>query len=321
MKGEDEMPYKIEDVVPEIIRLLESIGATNIKRIDDDIVGKHVRNRIVEAEVGDEEIAIISFPIVLRKQAKGKPIREQRYIDINSSAWGEIVAYWKYACIHQKKCFLIALRHIDNEIGEYIFSVEGDLSLLSGRSIYIHSNQLADMRNDLDINVYDVNEERACKLCIFKSDSLENYILNYENHISSSFLRETINTAIYDFIINDENTSIVERTTASEGKRIEYYTAKYERSKANRDKAVSLHGTKCFGCGFDFEKSYGKRGKGYIEIHHIKPLYELETEVTIDPKTDLVPVCSNCHRMIHRKKGDVLTMEDLKQLVKDNIEN
>ena len=315
------MAYKIEDVVPEIIRLLVSIGAHNVQNLDNDKFGKRVRNRIVEAIIGNEEISIISFPIVLRNQVNGKPIRDQRYIDINSSAWKEIVDYWKYACVHQKKCFLIALRHIDNEIGEYIFSIEGDLSLLSGRSIYIHSNQLEDIKNDLDINVYDVNEERACKLCVFKVDSLKDYILNYENHISSKFLRETINTAIYDFIINDENTSIVERSTVSEGKRIEYYTSKYERSKANRDKAVSIHGTKCFGCGFDFEKSYGKRGKGYIEIHHIKPLYEFETEVIIDPKTDLVPVCSNCHRMIHRKKGDVLTMEDLKQLVTDNMED
>lgn len=57
----------------------------------------------------------------------------------------------------------------------------------------------------------------------------------------------------------------------------------------------------CEVCGFDFSKFYGERGKGFIECHHTKPLSELrpndKTRVS-----DLALVCSNCHRMIHRKK-------------------
>jgi len=48
-------------------------------------------------------------------------------------------------------------------------------------------------------------------------------------------------------------------------------------------------------CGFDFEKTYGERDIGYIEIHHLKPLYNLDVEVIINPKEDSVPVCANCH--------------------------
>lgn len=54
-------------------------------------------------------------------------------------------------------------------------------------------------------------------------------------------------------------------------------------------------------CGFDF-KRYGACGKNFIEVHHVKPLYDLEKEEIIDPKTDLVCLCSNCHRIIHRKR-------------------
>lgn len=57
----------------------------------------------------------------------------------------------------------------------------------------------------------------------------------------------------------------------------------------------------CEVCGFDFEARYGEMGEGYIECHHIKPIsqYTEEDTTTID---DLVLVCSNCHRMLHRKR-------------------
>jgi 5-methylcytosine-specific restriction protein A len=72
----------------------------------------------------------------------------------------------------------------------------------------------------------------------------------------------------------------------------------------------------CQGCGFDFEERYGIRGKDYIECHHIKPVSEL----AIGEKTklvDLVLLCSNCHRIIHRKKP-WLSIDELKQLIADN---
>jgi 5-methylcytosine-specific restriction protein A len=94
------------------------------------------------------------------------------------------------------------------------------------------------------------------------------------------------------------------------------YSKKYERNPKNRLAAIIIHGCKCACCGFDFEKFYGERGAGFIEIHHNKPLYSLEEEIVINPKEDLIPVCSNCHRMIHRKKDDVLSVEEVKEIVK-----
>lgn len=55
----------------------------------------------------------------------------------------------------------------------------------------------------------------------------------------------------------------------------------------------------CEVCGCNFEERYGERGKGFIECHHVEPLHESgERPRTID---DLALLCSNCHRMIHRK--------------------
>ncbi|PGQ44865.1 HNH endonuclease, partial [Bacillus thuringiensis] len=76
---------------------------------------------------------------------------------------------------------------------------------------------------------------------------------------------------------------------------------KYERNIKNRKKAIEIHGLNCYACGFNFEEIYGERGKDFIEIHHIKPLSTLEEAIVIDPETDLVPLCANCHRMVHRR--------------------
>ena len=110
-------------------------------------------------------------------------------------------------------------------------------------------------------------------------------------------------------------TKIIE--PSSEGRRIVTYTTKYERSKKNREAAIRAHGTKCMVCGFDFEKVYGKLGKGFIEVHHVKPLYENEEETIPDPVTDLVCLCPNCHRMIHRPKNRVLTVEELREIISE----
>ncbi len=103
----------------------------------------------------------------------------------------------------------------------------------------------------------------------------------------------------------------------TEGGRKVYYTSKYERKAKCRQQAIQIHGCKCSICGFDFKKVYGSLGEGYIEIHHKKPLYSLDDEVEVNPKTDLAPVCSNCHRMLHRRRDRIISIDELKNLVGD----
>lgn len=101
----------------------------------------------------------------------------------------------------------------------------------------------------------------------------------------------------------------------AEGNRIEFFTTRYERNLKYREAAIKIHGTQCQICGFDFEKMYGYIGKNYIEVHHKKPLFSLEEEMIPNLETDMITVCSNCHRMIHRKKNDIITPEKLKKII------
>lgn len=69
----------------------------------------------------------------------------------------------------------------------------------------------------------------------------------------------------------------------------------------------------CEVCDFDFQRTYGSRGNGFIECHHNIPLHE-EESIRITRPSDLSLLCSNCHRMIHRKK-QWLTIEELRSLI------
>ena len=57
------------------------------------------------------------------------------------------------------------------------------------------------------------------------------------------------------------------------------------------------------------------KGQDYIEVHHRVPVSSMGGAYRVDPVTDLVPVCGNCHAMMHRKNPP-LSVEELKaQLV------
>ena len=101
-----------------------------------------------------------------------------------------------------------------------------------------------------------------------------------------------------------------------EGKKLERFSNYYERNPQLRSRSIEIHGTTYKACGFDFEKKYGRRGKGFIEVHHLRPVSELKGETKINPATDMTVVCPNCHRMIHRDKNKILSLEDLKALIR-----
>jgi len=112
-----------------------------------------------------------------------------------------------------------------------------------------------------------------------------------------------------------EADEIEEKGPSKEGAIKEYYGKRYERDPANRMRAIEIHGLSCNVCGFNFEETYGERGKDYIEVHHVKPISSFEgNEQDIDPNIDLITLCSNCHRMVHRKLNNVLSISVIKKI-------
>lgn len=115
---------------------------------------------------------------------------------------------------------------------------------------------------------------------------------------------------IDDALAPDENEALGE----SEGQVKQVTINTYERSRKNRAACLKVHGYACSVCSIDFGTIYGSRGHEFIHVHHVKPLSEIKKEYKIDPKKDLVPLCPNCHSMIHRYK-DTLSVNELKEMV------
>ena len=70
----------------------------------------------------------------------------------------------------------------------------------------------------------------------------------------------------------------------------------------------------CEICEFDFEDKYGELGKGFIEGHHTIAVSEMDIDHKTKPE-DIALLCSNCHKMVHKKRP-WLSMRDLKKILK-----
>ena len=88
----------------------------------------------------------------------------------------------------------------------------------------------------------------------------------------------------------------------------------YERSSEARANCLKHYGYDCQVCGFSFENFYGDVGNNYIHVHHVKPLSDIKQNYKVDSVNDLIPVCPNCHSMLH-KKTPPFTIMELKALI------
>lgn len=136
--------------------------------------------------------------------------------------------------------------------------------------------------------------------------------VDYEDIIAILSGREVSETKCTEDILSE---TTLDFRTEWEGRRAVVYTTRYERSPILRKRAIQIHGTTCMACNFNFYEFYGVRGKDYIEVHHLIPLSTLDEEFEINPVTDMAVVCSNCHRMIHRERNNILSIAELKQII------
>lgn len=65
----------------------------------------------------------------------------------------------------------------------------------------------------------------------------------------------------------------------------------------------------------NFYNVYGEIGYHFIEVHHTTPVSMMGPDYHLDVDRDLVPLCPNCHAMVH-KRNPPFTVEELKKLMK-----
>jgi len=135
-----------------------------------------------------------------------------------------------------------------------------------------------------------------------KDENLLNYIETYfTDNYQIDFFPETVKEDEIEY----------------EGAKKSVIVNKYERSSKARENAVNFHGLNCKICDLNFKEMYGEIGENFIHIHHLIPINEIGKNYKIDYKNDLIPVCPNCHAMLHRKlNGKEPTLEELKRMIK-----
>ena len=164
--------------------------------------------------------------------------------------------------------------------------------------------------NELALNYNDIIQNNTPEFKVLKSFNLnkQEYIEMCKNisHVLKNF--QKLNLNLHE--INYE---------AEEGKILTALHHYKERdAKIIEAKKISIlakyNKLNCEACDFNFKEFYGQRGDDYIECHHLFPV----SQMSINHKTkldDLCLLCSNCHRIIHRKTP-WLTLKELKAIIK-----
>ena len=127
-------------------------------------------------------------------------------------------------------------------------------------------------------------------------------------HIVNEFNNETIATDYPD-------EADLENKSFPEGAKQTVQVNRYERNPEARAKCLEIHGIRCEICKMSFAETYGTFAKDFIHVHHITPLHQISENYEVNPETDLMPVCPNCHAMLHRQENGIpITVERLKLL-------
>lgn len=125
--------------------------------------------------------------------------------------------------------------------------------------------------------------------------------------------KDKINTSVFDYT-TAEAIELDGEKLLKEGKAITVTVNRYERNLRAKTECIKQHGDSCYFCNFNFGKAYGKTAEGHIHVHHIKPLSEIKKNYIVNPINDLIPVCPNCHVVIHMYKP-ALTIKEMKKLM------
>jgi hypothetical protein len=123
--------------------------------------------------------------------------------------------------------------------------------------------------------------------------------------------------AMLDTVLGEGSVIVEDEHGELEGRRRETRHEVIERSSRLRSRALAYHGPDCRVCGFSFAGTYGPLGDGFAEVHHLAPLATSTGAVLVDPVTDVVVLCANCHRMVHRKDPP-LTPDDLRSAIAEH---
>ena len=110
---------------------------------------------------------------------------------------------------------------------------------------------------------------------------------------------------------------IAEKLILEEGARFSVTSTAIERNPVARQQCIEHYGCTCAACEVNLERIYGVIGKGFIHVHHRTDLSLKRDVHKVDPIRDLIPLCPNCHAMVHKEKP-AMSIEKLRRLLAEH---
>ena len=194
-----------------------------------------------------------------------------------------------------------------------------DAEILSNRKDTHFSQIVRNLKSHSTFKCGNLAQYKDGKYYITESglNFLESKYEEYE-YINSGYFDVNVQKDANLKLLKDNKRYFVPEDEIFEGKLITTVTKTRKRSTKLREYAFDyykkINQIKCDICGFNFEENYSKFGQDYIEFHHIKPISVYEEDGKIinleEARQNLVPLCSNCHKILHRNS---ITVEQLKE--------
>jgi hypothetical protein len=122
----------------------------------------------------------------------------------------------------------------------------------------------------------------------------------------------------YDAAVTETRSREAESATdiqGYEGGQRLHYVNTHERKPALRAAAILIHGVICKGRAFEFGARDGALGRGSIAAHHLRPLSAYSGQQLVSARYHMTVLCSNCHRMVHRKPDSALSISDVRRII------
>ena len=306
-----------------------SLNNENIKKqkntLDDLLKSYQGINDLIS--IIDARDKIFNFVLIKNKFNVINPIYKDKFSNITPTSTSlKIKSEYKnisYAWLFRKNCLEICLEIPIKEenLSKYFDNLEKELkkyfkeTLIVGRTKTKTIVYLSYAKYSLQWATNTMNE-----FINVMNNALNNYYIDKKDNVNNNSLidkKENIENKITVNIFKKSDNDNTVSIHYKDGKEVSVQLTRYERNPKNRALALKYHGNTCLACGFNFNDFYGKElANDFIEVHHIKPVSSGEYE--INPETDLVPLCSNCHSMIHHEKNPPRTIDEIKNRYKFN---
>lgn len=143
-------------------------------------------------------------------------------------------------------------------------------------------------------------------------ENINNFIFILDNNFNEEQRESVVERDYSDLVIEEGYTKFVQVKTKTRSRKLVMAAKEH----------YSVDGKiYCSACNFNFEDFYGEFGRNYIEIHHLEPIFAREDnfeQSIAEALNNVVPVCANCHRIIHKKNDQLLSIPSLQELIHAN---